>query len=231
MAHPVAADGHAGPARRARLRSRASSAASAALLVVSLWLQHPLRRWSRSPWTSACSRDGWCSRGCSSRGQSPANFEVVLGLRPAGFFINTTALSVFGVVCLCYFYAHYVANRRARGPVATRWLSLFVILLTTSRAAFVGRRADPRDRLVRVDGPRKLKLVVDPARQPWPPCSRIEETLGLDQAFYRFTRVRRAACSPTCPSGSESSTPGPRHSPWRATTRSARSFPPHGSRR
>ncbi len=44
------------------------------------------------------------------------NFEVVLGLRPAGFFTNTTALSVFGVVCLCYFYAQYVARREPVGP-------------------------------------------------------------------------------------------------------------------
>jgi hypothetical protein len=158
-----------------------------ALLVVSLWVNIPyaivqigvdfgvLPAWMAftrflEPWAVA------------------SNFEVVLGLRPAGFFTNTTALSVFGVVCLCYFYARYVARRDPADFRATL-ASLFVILLTTSRAAFAGAALILACGWFALDGGRKLKLVAVLLAAIGAILVVVEQTIGLDQAFYRFTRI------------------------------------------
>jgi hypothetical protein len=158
-----------------------------ALLIVSLWLNIPyglvqiavdfgvLPAWMAftrflEPWAVA------------------TNFEVVLGLRPAGFFTNTTALSVFGVACLCYFYAQYVARRE---PVDLRYTlaSLFVILMTTSRAAFATAALILAAGWFGLDGRRKLKLVAILLAGVAAILLVIEQTIGLQQAFYRFTRI------------------------------------------
>jgi len=41
------------------------------------------------------------------------NYDIVQGIRPAGFFANSTALSVFGIVSLCFFYARFVVSGQA----------------------------------------------------------------------------------------------------------------------
>ena len=158
-----------------------------ALLLVSLWLNIPyamvqiavdfgvLPDWMAftrflEPWAVA------------------SNFEVVLGLRPAGFFTNTTALSVFGVVCLCFFYARYIERRDSsdlRGTLA----ALFVILLTTSRAAFAGALLILAAGWLALDVRRRLKFAALLLAAVLAILVVIEETVGLDQAFYRFTRI------------------------------------------
>ena len=64
-----------------------------------------------------------------------SSFRGDRGLRPAGFFVKTTALSVFGIVCLCFFYASYAANRM-QADLHLALISLFLVVLTTSRAGF-----------------------------------------------------------------------------------------------
>ena len=59
---------------------------------------------------------------------------MIVGLRPAGFFVNTTALAVFGIMCLCYFYSQYAANR-TQADLHLSLISLFD-RLTTSRAGY-----------------------------------------------------------------------------------------------
>lgn len=117
-----------------------------------------------------------------------SNFEVVLGLRPAGFFTNTTALSVFGVVCLCFFYAQYIARRE---PADLRYAlaSLFVILLTTSRAAFAAAALILAMGWFGLNARRKLKLVAILLAGVAAILLAIEQTIGLEQTFYRFTRI------------------------------------------
>lgn len=158
-----------------------------ALLIVSLWLNIPfamvqiavdfgvLPEWMAftrflEPWAVA------------------SNFEVVLGLRPAGFFTNTTALSVFGVMCLCFFYARYVTTRE-RTDLRYSLASLFVILLTTSRAAFAGAVLILAAGWFALDGRRKLKLIAVLLGGVAAVMLVIEETVGIAEAFYRFTRV------------------------------------------
>jgi hypothetical protein len=116
------------------------------------------------------------------------NFEVVLGLRPAGFFTNTTALSVFGVVCLCYFYAQYVALRQ-RVDLRYAFASLFVILLTTSRAAFVTAALIVAVGWFGLGGRHRLKLAGVLLAGFAAVLLIVEQTIGLEQAFYRFTRL------------------------------------------
>jgi hypothetical protein len=115
-------------------------------------------------------------------------FEVVDGLRPAGFFASTIALSVFAVVCLCYFYASYIATRDS----ADLYHSLgaaFLVLLTTTRVAFIAAALiffigwfvlTPRRKFVVLSlGIAALAAVL----------VLVEQTIGIGQAFHRFTRL------------------------------------------
>jgi hypothetical protein len=117
-----------------------------------------------------------------------ANFEVVLGLRPAGFFVNTTALSVFGVVCLCYFYARYIERRQA-ADLGYTFGSLFIILLTTSRVAFAGAALIVALGWFALSGGRKVIVLAILLAAAGAMLVAIEETIGLQETFYRFTRL------------------------------------------
>jgi hypothetical protein len=116
------------------------------------------------------------------------HFDVVVGLRPAGFFVNTTALSVFGIVCLCYFYSRYVANRT---PADLRYSlgSLFLVLLTTSRVAVAGATLIVIiGWFVLTPGRKAIVLTVLTAAVA-AMLFVVESTIGLEQAFHRFTRL------------------------------------------
>lgn len=116
------------------------------------------------------------------------NFNVIQGLRPAGFFNNSTALSVFGVVSLCFFYSRYVSHPTPRDLLYSL-LSIGIVTLTTSRTAyaaaavivFAGWWHLPKgDRLtvaaILLAGVSAILLVV-------------ENTVGVEAAFYRFQRL------------------------------------------
>lgn len=116
------------------------------------------------------------------------SYEVNLGLRPSGFFVNTTALSVFGVVCLSYFYAHYVASR---GPSDLRYvlLSLVLVVLTTSRVAFVASALIIAAGWFGLTRGRKAILAAILLAGMGALLAAIEYTIGLEDMFFRFTRL------------------------------------------
>jgi hypothetical protein len=116
------------------------------------------------------------------------DLAIVVGLRPSGFFTNTTALSVFGIVCLCFFYARYVANR---SPADLRYAlgSLVVVLLTTSRAAFAAAVLIVAVGWLGLTAGRKFVLLAILLAVAASFLLMVEQTVGLDQAFHRFTRV------------------------------------------
>jgi hypothetical protein len=63
-------------------------------------------------------------------------FRVVDGFRASGFFVNTTALSVFAVLAMAFFLARS-STERAAGSLVTAGLALVLLMLTLSRAAIV----------------------------------------------------------------------------------------------
>lgn len=115
-------------------------------------------------------------------------FAVVVGLRPAGFFVNTTALSVFGIVCLCFFYARYVANR-VRTDLLLSLVSIFLVVLTTSRAAYAAVALIVLVGWFALTGRRKVAVLLVLIACVTVLLVAVEKTVGLDQAFYRFQRV------------------------------------------
>lgn len=115
-------------------------------------------------------------------------FNIVQGLRPAGFFVNTTALAVFGVVCLCFFYAQYAA-KRAPADLYYSLAAVFLILLTTSRAAFVAAMLIMMCGWFVLTRGRKFVVLGIFVAAAAAFLMVVDNTIGLDQAFYRFTRL------------------------------------------
>jgi len=115
-------------------------------------------------------------------------YDIVQGIRPAGFFNASTSFSVFGIVCLCFFYARFLAGG-ARQDMIRTLLAVGIVVLSTSRAAFASMAAIlfagwwllPSVRrftlLAILFGGAVLLLVV------------VEETIGIDVAFSRFERL------------------------------------------
>ena len=116
------------------------------------------------------------------------HFHVLQGLRPAGFFNNSTALSVFGVVCLSFFYARYVSNG-ARRDLVHSLLSIAVIVLTTSRAAFVGSAAIIFAGWWLLSTGRKLALTAILICGAAAVLLMVEKTIGVELVFNRFQRL------------------------------------------
>ena len=119
------------------------------------------------------------------------NYDIVQGIRPAGFFANSTALSVFGIVSLCFFYARFVVSG-SRQNLVHSLLAVGIVVLTTSRTAyaatavilFAGWWHLPRGRqfafaAIALTGAAALLVL-------------IEKTIGLDVAFSRFERLADA---------------------------------------
>lgn len=146
------------------------------------------------------------------------HFDIVLGLRPAGFFVNTTALSVFGIVCLAYFYAQYIANR-GREDLWLSLLSFFLVVLTTSRVAFVAAVLIVLTGWFALTGGRKLVVLVLMATAAAAVLAAIESTLGIDQVFYRFTRLAEAGLLADVSFG------GRMNETWPAALAAARDYP------
>jgi hypothetical protein len=146
------------------------------------------------------------------------HFDVVLGLRPAGFFVNTTALSVFGIVCLAYFYAQYIANRQ-REDLWLSLLSFFLVVLTTSRVAFAAAVLIVATGWFALTGRRKVVVLVLTAAAAIAVLAAIESTIGIDQVFYRFTRLAEAGLLADVSFG------GRVNETWPAALAAAREYP------
>ncbi len=116
------------------------------------------------------------------------HFDLLQGLRPAGFFANATALSVFAIVCLSYFYAQY-ASRRAAADLWHSAGSLLLVVLTTSRVAFASAALIVAAGWLVLGGRRKRLVLGVFLCVVVVLLVAVEQTVGIEQAFYRFTRL------------------------------------------
>jgi hypothetical protein len=116
------------------------------------------------------------------------NYNLIQGLRPAGFFANSTALSVFGIVCLAFFYARYVSGAVRRDLVNTL-LALGVVALSTSRTAYAAATAILFAGWLHLSPGRKSAMALLLASGIAALLVVVEQTVGIDEAFYRFQRL------------------------------------------
>jgi hypothetical protein len=116
------------------------------------------------------------------------NYNLIQGLRPAGFFANSTALSVFGIVCLAFFYARYVSGAVRRDLVNTL-LALGVVALSTSRTAYAAAAATLFAGWLHLSPGRKSVMALVLASGIAALLVVVEQTVGIDEAFYRFQRL------------------------------------------
>ena len=116
------------------------------------------------------------------------NYNLIQGLRPAGFFANSTALSVFGIVCLAFFYARYVSGATRRDLVHVL-LALGVIVLSTSRTAYAAGAAILFAGWLHLSPGRKGVIALILAAGVAALLVVVEQTVGIDEAFYRFQRL------------------------------------------
>jgi hypothetical protein len=118
-------------------------------------------------------------------------FSVLPGLRPSGFFVATTALSMFGVVCLSFYYARYLTTL-ARRDLLYSVLAAVLIVLTTSRAAVAAAALIIAAGWLRLPLTRKLAFALVLAMAAGAMLAVIEKTIGLQEAFYRFSRLAQS---------------------------------------
>ena len=146
------------------------------------------------------------------------NFEPVTALRPAGFFFNTTALSVFAIVSVCFFYARYVARRGSTDLLHTVGAA-FLAALMMSRTAVVAVGVILAMGWLVFEGRRKFALFAIVAVVVVGFLLFVEYTVGLERAFYRFTRVVESGLL-------EDDSPGKRiNETWPAALEVARDYP------
>lgn len=116
------------------------------------------------------------------------NYNLIQALRPAGFFANSTGLSVFGVVSLAFFYARYVCDPLRRN-LYNSLLALAVIALSTSRTAYAAAAAILFAGWLHLSPGRKSVMALLLAAAIVAVLVIVEQTVGIDQAFYRFQRL------------------------------------------
>jgi hypothetical protein len=115
-------------------------------------------------------------------------FTVIEGLRPSGFFVKTTALSVFGIVCLCFFYASYAANRK-QADLHLALLSLFLVVLTTSRAGYAAAAMILAIGWLSLTGRNKIIVLLALGLAGSVVLLAIDATMGIERMFHRFQRL------------------------------------------
>jgi hypothetical protein len=116
------------------------------------------------------------------------NYNLIQGLRPAGFFANSTALSVFGIVCLCFFFARFVSGN-ARQDLLRSLLSIGVIVLSTSRTAYATAALILMAGWWLLSTGRKTVIAILLAAGVGIVLLAVEQTVGVQEAFYRFQRL------------------------------------------
>ncbi len=116
------------------------------------------------------------------------NFDVIQGLRPAGFFANSTALSVFGMVCLCFYYSRFISSG-SRQDLTRAMVAIVIVVFSTSRTAYaacavvlfagwwlLGSAHKQLVAAILVAGAVSVLVAVD-------------ATVGIEAAFSRFQRL------------------------------------------
>ena len=116
------------------------------------------------------------------------NYNLIQGLRPAGFFANSTALSVFGIVCLCFFFARFVAGG-VRQDLLRSLLSVGVVVLSTSRTAYATAALILLAGWWLLSTGRKTVIAILLAVGIVAILVVVEQTVGVQEAFYRFQRL------------------------------------------
>ena len=116
------------------------------------------------------------------------NYNLIQGLRPAGFFATSTALSVFGVICLCFFYARYVSNG-ARQDLVRSLLSIGIVILSTSRTAYATSALILFAGWWHLSSGRRLVLTAILIGGASAVLLAVEKTIGVEVAFERFQRL------------------------------------------
>jgi hypothetical protein len=95
---------------------------------------------------------------------------------------------VFGIVCLSFFYARYVSGAVRRDLVNTL-LSLGVVALSTSRTAYAAAAAILFAGWLHLSPGRKSVMALVLASGIAALLVVVEQTVGIDEAFYRFQRL------------------------------------------
>jgi hypothetical protein len=121
------------------------------------------------------------------------NYNVIQGLRPAGFFNNSTALSVFGIVCLCFFYARHVSSG-ARKDLVYALVAIGIVVLSTSRAAYAACAAIIFAGWWHLDRPQVHALTAILVAGGAGPLILVQETIGVEVVSTGSSALRRAAC-------------------------------------
>lgn len=119
------------------------------------------------------------------------HFDLIEGMRPGGFFINTTQLATFGVLGFIFFYARYISNRQ-RADLFYVAMAVVVILLTTSRAAYVLTVLIILVGCLALDGRRRLVVLAALGICSAGLLFLIQATVGLEQFLRRFIRIAEA---------------------------------------
>ena len=146
------------------------------------------------------------------------NYNLIQGLRPAGFFANSTALSVFGIVCLAFFYARYVSGAMRRDLLHVL-LALGVVVLSTSRTAYAAAAAILFAGWLHLSPGRKGVIAVILAAGIAALLVVVEQTVGIDEAFYRFQRLADSGLLEDVSLGKRV------HQSWPAAFAAAQSYP------
>jgi hypothetical protein len=115
-------------------------------------------------------------------------YDIIQGIRPAGFFARSTALSGFGVVCLCFFYARFVSSGQRR-DLFYAVLAIGVVVLTTSRAAYAAAAAILFAGWWHLSSNRKITLLILLVVATIGMLVAVDRTVGLEVAFNRFQRL------------------------------------------
>ncbi len=116
------------------------------------------------------------------------NFDPIQGIRPAGFFANSTALSVFGMVCLCFYYSRYVAAG-VRKDLMYTLLAVVIVVFSTSRAAYATCAAILLAGWFSLRGDRRTLIAAIGVVGVVGLLAIVQATVGIDVAFSRFQRL------------------------------------------
>lgn len=116
------------------------------------------------------------------------HFKVIDGLRASGFFINSTSLSIFGILSMSYFFAKFISYNK-NSFLLYGFLSLLLIVLSTSRTAYVCALIIFAITIL-FSLRKSFKLVFITSLFSMFIIIFIETTVGVDSFFSRFIRLK-----------------------------------------
>jgi len=116
------------------------------------------------------------------------NFNVIQGLRPAGFFANSTALSVFGMVCVCFFYSRFISNGM-RQDLSRAMAAVVIVLFSTSRTAYAACAVVLFAGWWLLNGTNRQLVAAILVMGALAILFAVDATVGIEAAFSRFQRL------------------------------------------